>query len=227
MPQNLNALEKNIGYEFKDADLLKEALTHRSYLNENPKWKLSHNERQEFLGDAVLELAVTDELFKRFPDYEEGTMTTYRAALVNYVMLAEIAKEFGLEKFVLLSKGESKDVGKARDVILANAIEALIGAIYLDGGYKVAAKFVNAFVMEHLAGVIKSGVYKDPKSALQEKIQETERVTPNYKVLSETGPDHAKVFEVGVYIGSKLIAKGKGSSKHEAEADAARAALYQ
>ena len=218
-------LEKAINYSFKDKNLLKEALTHRSYLNENPSWKLPDNERLEFLGDAVLELAVTEELFNRYPDLKEGQLTSYRAALVNYVMLAEVAKSFGLEKFVLLSRGEAKDTGRARDVILANAIEALIGAIYLDGDYKKTKKFVNDFVMEHLDAVIKSGLYKDPKSALQEKTQEKYKVTPVYKVLSETGPDHDKVFTVGVYLGNRLLADGTGHSKQEAEAEAARIAL--
>ncbi len=218
-------LEKAIGYGFDEKNLLKEALTHRSYLNENPAWKVPNNERLEFLGDAVLELAVTEELFKRFPEHQEGKLTGLRAALVNYLMLAEVAKSFGLEKHVLLSRGEARDTGRARDVILANAVESLIGAIYLDSGYKEAAKLVNKFVMSRLDEVIKKGLYKDPKSALQEKIQEEKKLTPNYKVLSESGPDHAKVFEVGVYVGNELLAKGHGSSKQEAEANAARAAL--
>lgn len=221
----LSKLEKSIKYEFRDKNFLKEALTHRSYLNENPKWNLPDNERLEFLGDAVLELAVTEELFKRFPEYKEGQMTGLRAALVNYLMLAEVAKSFNLEKFVLLSRGEAKDTGRARDVILANAIEALIGAIYLDGGYKSVQKFVNDLVMSHLQEVIRGGLYKDPKSALQEKIQEKAKVTPIYKVLSETGPDHDKLFTVGVYISNKLTAQGTGHSKQEAESEAARIAL--
>lgn len=225
MPQNLSVLEKSISYVFKDKNLVKEALTHRSYLNENPSWKLPDNERLEFLGDAVLELEVTEELFNRYPEYKEGQLTGLRAALVNYLMLAEVAKSFGLEKSVLLSRGEAKDTGRARDVILANAIEALIGAMYLDSNYKTVKKFVNEFVMSHLEEVIKGGLYKDPKSSLQEKTQEKYKITPNYKVLSETGPDHDKIFTVGVYVGSKLIAKGSGHSKQEAEAEAARAAL--
>ena len=224
MPDTKN-LEKNIGYVFKDKDVLKEALTHRSYLNENPKWGHQDNERLEFLGDAVLELTVTDELYKRFPDYKEGQMTGLRAALVNYQMLAEVSKSFSLEKFVLLSRGEARDTGRARDVILANAIEAVIGALFLDSGLAAVKKFVNKFVMSHLAEVIRGGLYKDAKSLLQEKIQETTKVTPIYKVLSETGPDHAKVFEVGVYVGSKLLAKGVGHSKQEADLDAAKNAL--
>ncbi len=222
---DIGDLEKKISYVFKDKKYLNESLTHRSYLNENPKWKLPHNERLEFLGDAVLELVVTEELFNRYPDYEEGTMTSLRAALVNYQMLAEVARSFNLEDFVLLSRGEAKDMGRARDVILANAIEALIGAIYMDGSYMPAKKFVNDFVMSHLDEVIKQGLYQDAKSLLQEKVQAESKVTPVYKVLSETGPDHAKVFEVGVYFGEKLAGRGAGHSKQEAEVEAAREAL--
>lgn len=221
----LPKLEKSINYVFKDKNLLKEALTHRSYLNENPKWQAPDNERLEFLGDAVLELAVTEELFNRFPDLKEGQLTSFRAALVNYLMLAEVGKSFGLEKFVLLSRGEAKDTGRARDVILANAMEALIGAVYLDSNYKSVKKFVNDFVMSRLDEVIKGGLYKDPKSTLQEKTQDKYKITPNYKVLSETGPDHDKLFTVGVYVGGKLLAQGTGHSKQEAEAEAARLAL--
>jgi ribonuclease III len=223
----LSKLEKSIKYEFKDKALIKEALTHRSYLNENPKWQVPDNERLEFLGDAVLELAVTEELFNRYPDYKEGQLTGLRAALVNYLMLAEVGKSFGLEKFVLLSRGEAKDTGRARDVILANAMEALIGAIYLDSNYKSVKKFVNDFVMSHLEEVIKGGLYKDPKSTLQEKTQEKSKVTPVYKVTSETGPDHDKLFTVGVYVGGKLLAHGSGHSKQEAETEAARVALQE
>lgn len=221
----LAKLEKAISYDFKDRDLLKEALTHRSYLNENTGWKIPNNERLEFLGDAVLELAVTEQLYTRFPESQEGKMTGLRAALVNYQMLSEVAKSFGLEKFILLSRGEAKDTGRARDVILANAIEALIGAMYLDGGAKPVAKFVNTFVLSHLDDVLKQGLYKDAKSGLQEKIQEERKITPTYKVMSETGPDHAKIFEVGVYVGNELLAKGHGASKQEAETDAAKNAL--
>ncbi len=186
---------------------------------------MPNNERLEFLGDAVLELAVTEELFKRFPEYQEGKMTGLRAALVNYQMLSDVAKSFALEKFVLLSRGEAKDTGRARDVILANAIEALIGAMYLDGGMKPVVKFVNAMVLSRLDDVLKQGLYKDAKSGLQEKIQEARKITPTYKVLSETGPDHSKIFEVGVYVGKELLAKGTGPSKQEAETDAAKNAL--
>ena len=179
---------KEIGYQFKNEDLLKEALTHRSYLNEHPDWKLPHNERLEFLGDAVLELVVTEELFNRYPDKEEGWMTSVRAALVNYVMLAEVGRAVGIDSAVLLSRGESKDTGRAREVILANALESLIGAIYQDGGYAPAKKFINKVVTSHLDEVIRNALHVDAKSQLQEKVQASLKVTPVYKVLSSEGP---------------------------------------
>ncbi|MDD5547537.1 MAG: ribonuclease III [Candidatus Pacebacteria bacterium] len=220
-------LENKISYKFKNGNLLKEALTHRSYLNENPKWKVSNNERMEFLGDAVLELATTENLFLNFPNFEEGTLTTYRAALVNYLMMSVVAKDIGLEKYLLLSRGEAKDKGRARDVILANACEALIGAIYLDGGYDAAKKFIDKFIMPKLKEVIEKKLYRDAKSLLQEKTQEEMKVTPIYKTLAETGPDHSKVFTVGVYLKDKLIAEGRGESKQDAEVEAAKKALTE
>ena len=223
---DLSELEKSINYRFKDKGLLKEALTHRSYLNENPSWGFSNNERLEFLGDAVLELASTEELFHRFPKENEGQLTSYRSALVNYQMLSEIARFLELGKFILLSRGEAKDTGRARDVILANAFEALIGAIYLDSDYSSAKKFVNEKVVTaRLEEVLKKGLYKDAKSLLQEKAQSEFKITPFYKVLSETGPDHAKLFEVGVYFGDKLMGTGSGLSKQDAELEAAKKAL--
>ena len=223
---DLSELEKAINYRFKDKGLLKEALTHRSYLNENPSWGFSNNERLEFLGDAVLELASTEELFHRFPKENEGQLTSYRSALVNYQMLSEIARFLELGKFILLSRGEAKDTGRARDVILANAFEALIGAIYLDSDYSSAKKFVNEKVVTaRLEEVLKKGLYKDAKSLLQEKAQSEFKITPFYKVLSETGPDHAKLFEVGVYFGDKLMGTGSGLSKQDAELEAAKKAL--
>jgi len=186
---------------------------------------LPHNERLEYLGDAVLELAVTEMLYQKYPQYDEGQLTVFRASLVNFQMLAEVAKQIDLHKWLLLSKGEAKDNGRARDVILANAIEALIGALYLDGGYAIARKFVEHFVMPHLQGVIAEGSYRDAKSMLQEKTQSDLKVTPMYKVLDESGPDHQKFFTVGVYFGEKLIAKGGGFSKQDAEVEAAKEAL--
>jgi ribonuclease-3 len=218
-------LQSVIKYEFKNEQLLNEALTHRSYLNEHPEWKLPHNERLEFLGDAVIELVVTEELFNRYPNQEEGWMTSVRAALVNYVMLADVAREAGLDGAVLLSRGEAKDMGRAREVILANAFEALVGAIYQDGGYVSAKKFINLFVTSRLAGVIKNSLHVDAKSLLQEKVQASLKLTPVYKVLSSEGPDHKKVFVIGVYFGDKLIAQGSGQSKQDGEVDSAKKAL--
>lgn len=222
---NTEELEKIISYKFTTVIVLQEALTHRSYLNENPQWHFSHNERLEFLGDAVLELLTTEILYHSYPDNDEGRLTALRAALVNYVMLANIARGIGLEKFLLLSRGEAKDMGRAREVILANAIEALIGALYLDGGYTAAKIFIQNFVMTHLDEVLADGSYKDAKSALQEKTQANQKLTPVYRVLEESGPDHKKIFIVGVFLGDMMIAEGKGLSKQEAETDAAKIAL--
>lgn len=218
-------LEEALGVAFKKASLLKEALTHRSYLNENPSWEYPDNERLEFLGDAVIELAVTESLFEQFPHDDEGMLTGIRAALVNYQMLATVAEGIRLGEFLYLSKGEMKDNGRAREVILANAFEAVIGAAYLTHGYEVTRKVVNALVMSHLGEVMEKKLYKDPKSMLQERLQEEKKMTPTYRVLSESGPDHAKVFVVGVFVGGEKIAEGEGPSKQEAEAKAAERGL--
>lgn len=214
-----------IGLSFKNLDLLVEAFTHRSYLNEHREYAGAHNERLEFLGDAVLELAVTDFLFKKFPAAAEGDLTAYRAALVNTVSLAESAQALGMSDYLLLSKGEAKDTGRAREVILADALEAVIGAIYLDQGYAAA----EAFAAKHLYGkidtVIAKRSYQDAKSRFQERAQEKRGITPVYETLSEVGPDHAKVFTVGVFVGTDEIARGEGQSKQEAEQSAAHAGL--
>lgn len=223
---NSNFLENKIGFKFDNINLLKEALTHRSYINENPSWKLSHNERLEFLGDAVLELAVTENLFQRFPEEAEGQLTSIRASLVNYQMLAQVARSVDLEDHLLLSRGEKKDVGRAREVILANAMEAIIGAIYLDKNYLEAKKIIDSLVVEpNLKKILEKELYKDPKSRLQEIVQEKLKTTPTYKVLEEWGPDHKKIFKIGVFFGDKLIAEGEGYSKQESEVEAAKNAL--
>lgn len=221
----LDGFEQTIGFQFRNPELLREALTHRSYLNENPSWGVGHNERLEYLGDAVLELAVTEELYARFPKDDEGRLTGLRAALVNYQMMAQVARSIGLEEHILLSKGEARDEGKAREVILANASEALIGAMYLDQGYPAVKRFILAFVVSHLDEVVSRGLDRDPKSLLQEHVQEIYRITPMYRVLSEEGPDHQKQFVVGVYVGDKLMGEGTGTSKQEAEVAAAERAL--
>jgi ribonuclease-3 len=224
--KNFAILEKSLGLEFKNRDLLIEAFCHRSYLNEHPDFYLPHNERLEFLGDAVLELIVTEYLYKKYPEKNEGELTNWRAALVNAKILGEVARELGFNDFLLLSKGEEKETGKARLYILANTFEALIGAIYLDQGYEVAKKFVEKNLIERkLPEIIEKGLFKDPKTRFQEEAQERVKITPTYKVLEEWGPDHAKHFIVGVFLGKELIAKGEGSSKQEAEEEAAKNAL--
>ena len=217
-------LETKINIQFQNKDLLATALTHRSYLNENRSYPLPHNERLEFLGDAVLELVCTEYLFRSFPN-PEGELTNFRSALVNYRLLSEIAREIGLEQYILLSRGEARDMGRARQVILANAIEALIGAIYLDQGMKPASEFITTFILSKLPAIMQAQTYVDPKSRLQELVQERLTITPTYKVLSENGPDHAKNFLVGVYVADRLVGEGKGPSKQDAEVDAAKDAL--
>jgi ribonuclease III len=221
---DLSSLESKIKIQFKDRNLLQSSMTHRSYLNENRRWPMPHNERLEFLGDAVLELITTEYLYRNYPN-PEGELTNLRSALVNYKMLSEIASGLELDKYILLSKGEAKDTGRARQVILANAIEALIGAIYLDAGFEVTRTFVNEFVINHLAAIVSAGKILDPKSKFQELTQEKLGVTPHYKVLAEWGPDHNKNFEVGVFVNERQIAKGTGSSKQEAEIAAAENGL--
>ena len=222
---DFQTLATKLGVSFNNLDLLIEALTHRSYLNEHREYTGSHNERLEFLGDAVLELAATDFLFKKFPAKPEGELTSYRAALVNTVSLAESAQTLGINEYLLLSKGESKDTGRARDVILADAFEAIIGAIYLDSGYVNAEEFIAKNLYGKIDDVIEKRSYQDAKSRFQEIAQEKRGTTPSYETLSEIGPDHNKRFTVGVFIGSSEIARGEGQSKQEAEQSAASAGL--
>jgi ribonuclease-3 len=220
-------LENKIGVIFTNKNLLKEALTHRSYINENPDWDVPHNERLEFLGDAVLELAVTEKLYADYPKLAEGDLTSIRAALVNYQTLSKIAKEINLDGAIYLSKGGAKETDRAKDVIMANAFESLIGAIYLDKGYSIAADFIVKNVLKMVKEIMDKKLYKDPKSLLQEIIQEKLKVTPMYEVIKEEGPDHNKVFEVGVYFDGVLSGTGKGFSKQEAEVEAAKDALQK
>ncbi|OGZ31782.1 MAG: ribonuclease III [Candidatus Portnoybacteria bacterium RBG_13_40_8] len=222
--QNFNKLEETLGIKFKNKKLLHQAFVHRSCLNENPGIKTDHNERLEFLGDAVLELAVTRNLFNDYPN-PEGELTTWRAALVNSKMLAEISTKLSFNDYLMLSKGESQDTGRARQFILANTFEALIGAIYLDQGFDKAEKFIKDKLLGELPKILEHKLYLDPKSHFQEHAQEKVGITPNYEVLKEEGPDHAKSFVVGVYLSSELIAKGKGPSKQAAQEDAARKGL--
>ena len=226
--KDFSKLEEKIGVNFENKDLLTQAVVHRSYLNEHPNFGLPHNERLEFLGDAVLEIVVTEYLYKNFPETPEGDLTNWRASLVNAKMLAFIAEKIKLEKYLYLSRGESKDANsKARQYILANAMEALIGAIYLDKGIKSASKFIHEYIIVELENILENKLYMDPKSRFQEKAQEVHGITPQYRVLSEEGPDHAKTFEVGVYIGDDLIATGTGTSKQEAQVEAAEAGIKE
>jgi len=217
--------EKKTKIIFKNKKLLEQAFTHRSYINENPATKLSHNERLEFLGDAVLELVVTDFLYKKYPSYAEGELTALRSALVNAVIISEIATNIGMNDYLLLSKGEAKDNGKARQYILANTYEAYIGALYLDQGIDAVDKFVHKFLLPKTEEIVSKKLWRDAKSLVQERAQEFVNVTPAYKVLHESGPDHDKHFTVGIFFGSDLMAEGKGKSKQEAEQKAAEAAL--
>jgi len=222
---NLSKFEEKINVKFKDKNLLRQAFIHRSYLNENPSLGLEQNERLEFLGDAALELAITEYLYEKYPQKTEGEMTALRAALVNAVALSEAANSLNIGDFLLLSKGEAKSLGKARQYILANAFEALIGAIYLNGGYEETFSFLEKNLFGKIEEIIEKKLWIDAKSLFQEKAQELESVTPAYKVLAESGPDHEKVFTMGVFLGDELIADGYGASKQEAEQDAARKAL--
>ena len=223
---NLSNLEDKLFLKFNNEDLLLQALTHRSYLNENPNFRVGQNERLEFLGDAVLELVVTEKLFHKFPEKPEGELTSFRAALVNSKMLSEVSTDIEINDFLLLSRGEAKDVGRARQYILANAFEALVGAIYLDKGYGEAENFIDRVLMPRMEEVLSQKLYKDPKSLFQEEAQERAGVTPSYEVVNEWGPDHDKHFLVGVFLGQEKVAEGEGPSKQIAQEEAARNALH-
>lgn len=216
---------ENIGVTFKDIALLREAFTHRSYLNEHRGTNMKHNERLEFLGDAVLELVMTEYLFAKYPDEPEGRLTAYRSALVNTNSISTAATDWNMNEYLLLSRGETKDMGRARQYILANTFESVIGAIFLDQGYDAAKDFIARSLFNRLEEVVGKRTWQDAKSRFQEEAQERTGITPNYLVLKETGPDHDKRFEVGVYIGSELVASGSGASKQDAEQSAAQHAL--
>jgi ribonuclease III len=222
---DFSKFEEYAGITFKDKQLLRQAFVHRSYLNENKSSVLEHNERLEFLGDAVLELVVTEYLFKKFTNKPEGELTAYRSALVNANTLASVAEEIHVNDFLLLSKGEAKDTGRARQVIMANAMESIIGAIFIDIGYAAAEKFVTQHILSLTEKIIEQGSFIDSKSLFQEKAQENTGITPSYKTMNEEGPDHSKVFTVGVYLETELIVEGTGKSKQEAEQNAAQKAL--
>jgi ribonuclease-3 len=219
------ALEEKIKIEFKNRDLLDTAFVHKSYINEHRDRKKDHNERLEFLGDAVLELVVTDFLFRSYPNKEEGVLTNWRAALVKGKHLSEIAQKLDLGLYLYLSRGEERSGGRKKNYILANTLEALIGAIYLDKDYGAAHKFIDEFILKQLGSILEKGQHIDAKSRFQEISQEVLEVTPEYKLIKEEGPDHNKIFTMGAYIEGELLAEGSGSSKQKAEQEAAKSAL--
>ncbi len=223
-PDSPTTVQKKLGVTFKDGSLLRTALVHRSYLNENRNFDLPQNERLEFLGDAVLELVVTDHLYRTY-DYPEGELTSLRSALVRGERLAVVAEELGLGQALLMSKGEEKSGGRQRSALLANACEAVIGAIYLDQGYDVAKDFIHRKIITALETIIAEESHREPKSLLQELAQEKLGKTPRYRVLDEHGPDHAKHFTVSVGVGDNKLGEGKGTSKQLAERAAAEDAL--
>lgn len=227
MTDSISNLESKISVNFSEKSLLQKAVTHRSYLNENPNEDITHNERLEYLGDAVLELITTDYLFDNHPDRPEGELTAIRAALVNTDSIADAAQEVDLEPHLRLSKGEQNDTGRGRLFILANTYEAVIGAIYKDQGYEAAAKFVDWSLLKKADNIIASDSWRDPKSVFQEQAQEQVSITPEYKTLESEGPDHDKVFTVGVFLEDKKVAEGEGKSKQEAESAAAQTALEE
>jgi len=224
---DFSLFEKKIKINFKDKDLLKQAFIHRSYINENPKMGLSHNERLEFLGDAVLEIVVTEYLYIKYPNQMEGELTAYRSALVNAVTLSEVALDLGMNDFLLLSKGEAKDTGKARQFILANTFESFVGSLFLDQGYEKTKEFIKKVLFGRLDEIISKKLWRDAKSYVQEKAQEEFGLTPSYKVIKEFGPDHDKQFTVGIFFNDNMVASGIGKSKQEAEQKAAEKALEE
>ena len=223
--KDFSILENKLNLSFKKKDFLIQAFIHRSYLNENPDFHLSNNERLEFLGDAVLELVVTNYLYLKYPEVSEGMLTNWRASLVNTEILAKIAHRLKFHNFLLVSKGEEKEISKAKISILADVFESFVGALYLDQGYDSCKNFIEEHLVIELPEIIEKGLYKDDKSKFQEKAQEKTGVTPEYKVIKEVGPDHKKIFTLGVFLEKKLIAEGEGSSKQKAEEEAAKKAL--
>lgn len=227
MTNDFKTFAKKLGVNFLDISLLQTACTHRSYLNEVKNAKVEHNERLEFLGDAVLELVVTDFLYKKYPKKNEGDLTAYRSALVNTNSLSKVADHIGINDYLILSKGEAKDTGRARAIILADAVEAIIGAVYLDQGYETAEAFIARSILEviKIEDIISKRLWLDAKSRFQERAQEVTGQTPIYRTVKETGPDHDKQFTVGVFIGDTQVALGMGPSKNEAEQKAAEKAI--
>lgn len=222
---DLGELQKILEVQFIDRTVLLSAVTHRSYLNEHKEATWEHNERLEFLGDAVLELVVTDYLFTKYPEKPEGELTAVRAALVNTISLADASERLGINKFLLMSKGEAKDMGRARQYILANAFEACIGALYIDQGYDVAKQFIARRLFSKTDEIVDKRLWQDAKSRFQELSQERASITPTYETIGQEGPDHDRIFTVGVYLRNEKVAEGKGRSKQEAEQQAAEKAI--
>ncbi len=223
--EDLKKLQALLSVQFNDVRVLLSAITHRSYLNEHREATQEHNERLEFLGDAVLELVVTDFLFNKYLDKPEGELTAVRAALVNTVSLSESSTKLGINDYLLMSKGEAKDTGRARNYILANAFEALIGALYIDQGYEAAKDFIAKHLFSKTEKIVDKQLWQDPKSRFQELAQEQTNITPTYETLGQVGPDHDRVFTVGVFLGKEKVAEGQGRAKQEAEQEAALKAM--
>lgn len=220
-------IEEKIGFHFNNSELLKQAFTHRSYLNENRKAGIEHNERLEFLGDAVLELVTTEYLYKLYPNKNEGDLTALRSALVNTQSISDVAHGLGFNDFLLLSRGEAKDMGRARQYILANTFESVVGAMFLDLGYEAAQTFIHKTLIPTLDKIVEKGLWMDAKSKLQEIVQDKLGVTPRYETVKESGPDHDKTFTVAVFFGDENKAEGSGKSKQEAEQEAARKIMVE
>jgi len=220
MIQNLKDLQIKIDYSFKDENKLKQALIHRSYLNENREQNLQSNETYEFLGDSILEFWISDKLFHKFPKFNEGDLTNLRALIVCTENLALTSIKIGLGDFILLSKGEERHGGRTNHSILADTFESTLGSIYLDGGIIPAFKFLEKSLNSSILELSQKKIYKDPKSLFQEIAQSKRGITPKYQTISESGPDHLKIFEVAVFLNDDLIATGSGNSKQKAEEDA-------
>lgn len=219
--------EQKLNLDFQNKDLLQQAFIHRSYINEQKSTGLQHNERLEFLGDAVLELVVTDFLYEKYPEVAEGRLTAYRSALVRTESISRAARELGMNDLLMLSKGESQDQGKARDYILANTFESFVGAVYLDQGYIAAKKVIANSLFGNIESIISEGLWRDAKSYVQEKAQDIYSQTPRYELVSSEGPDHAKDFVMAIYFGDKKIAEGAGNSKQKAQQSAAQKAIIK
>ncbi|QSH39428.1 ribonuclease III [Candidatus Kaiserbacteria bacterium] len=223
--KDFSEFEKRVGFTFKNKELIKTAFTHRSFVNENREVAKEHNERLEFLGDAVLELVITDFLYNKYPERPEGELTAFRASLVNTQSISAAATELGMNDFLLLSRGEAKDTGRARQYILANTFEAFIGALYLDQQYDAARKFIEQTLFGKIEKIVEERLWQDAKSFFQEKVQEEYSETPSYELAGEAGPDHDKKFIVAALIAGKAVAQGEGRSKQEAEQAAAKKAI--